>query len=87
MKHYSKNTDWEDLEEEVEELFFRPFDVAIKKEPTKNVILNKSLWVQPKAFLNKFPNYSYDQYLDLGGKKQHCGGSFFLNITFFFFFK
>ena len=52
MKHYSKNTDWEDLEEEVEELFFRPFDVAIKKSHKKRYPQQVSLG-STKSFLEQ----------------------------------
>ena len=53
MKHYSKNSDWEDLEEEVEELFFRPFDVAIKKEPTKKRYPQQVSLGSTKSFLEQ----------------------------------
>ena len=53
MKYSSDISDWENLKEEVEEPFLRPFDVTIKKEPTNKLCPQQvSLqWVQQKLLV------------------------------------
>ena len=53
MKYSSEISDWENLKEEEEEPFFRPFDVTIKKEPTNKLCPQQvSLqWVQQKLLV------------------------------------